>query len=59
MFIHCSGEIRQIAMRARSVEQSRVLVKALNPIKTDVLAMVEVGDGGTKSAGNSLRVKYD
>lgn len=59
MFIDRSGEIRQIVMRARNIEQSGALVKALNPIKTTVLALVEVGDGGTKSAGNSLRAKYE
>lgn len=34
-------------------------MKALNPIKINVLAMVKVEDGGMKSAGNSLRVKYE
>lgn len=33
-------------------------MKALKSIKTNVLAMAEVGDGGMKSAGNSLRVRY-
>lgn len=33
-------------------------MNALKSIKTNVLAMVEVGDGGVKSAGNSLRVRY-
>lgn len=46
-------------MRARSAEQSGVLVKALKPIKTNVLGLVKFGDGGTKSAGNSLGVKYE
>lgn len=32
-------------------------VRALNPIKIDVLAMVKAGDGGMKSAGYSQKVK--
>lgn len=59
MFIHCSEENMQTATWARSariVEQSGVL---FGSIKTNVLALVEGGDGGTKNAGNSLRVKYE
>jgi len=59
VFIHCSVEIKQIAVKARSIEQSGVFVKALKPIKTNVLAMAEFGGGGMKSAGSSLRVKYE
>lgn len=34
-------------------------VRALNPIKINVLAMAKVGDGGMKSAGHSQGVKYE
>lgn len=34
-------------------------VRALNPIKINVLAMVKAGDGEMKSAGHSQGVKYE
>lgn len=34
-------------------------MRALNPIKINVLAMVKTGDGGMKSSGHSQGVKYE